>query len=812
MKYLLFILFLLLNTAILFVLDSRTVLPLPLGKFLSVQEGVWQNAEPANIDFNANIKLEGIQGKADVYFDERLVPHIFAEQENDAYFIQGFIHAKFRLWQMEFQTHAAAGRISEIVGDKAINYDKTQRRIGMVFAAENALAEMEKDPVSKSAIDAYTAGINSYIDRLNSSQLPIEYKLLGYEPEHWTNLKTALFTKQMTNNLAGYDRDFEFTNALKVLGEENFKILYSDLPDSLYPVIPKGTVYAAQNEPLTPPATADSLYYNRKDTIHLAEEFKSNPSNGSNNWVLAGSKTKSGKPILCNDPHLGLTLPSIWFEMQIHTPEYNSYGVSFPGIPGIVIGFNDSVAFGFTNAGRDVKDYYQIQFKDDSKKEYWFSNQWKKSNQRIELIKVKNKTTVQDTVAYTIFGPVLYDKSFKTDLTKDQAYALRWVSHDSSNILKMWLLLNRAKNYNDYLEAIGYFNVPGQNMIFASKSGDIALWQQANFPLRWKDQGLFVMPGTDSSYMWKGYIPQDQNPHSVNPTQGYLSSANQRPADSTYPYFIPGSYEVYRAITINRKLEGMFNATAEDMMSLQNNNYNVFAEQARPILFQYIDRTQLTAKELDYLNIVASWNLYSDALEKAPVCFNAWWDSLEVNVYHDELNMGSIPVIKPERFILLEAIEKDTSFKFIDDINTPELETLSMQVTSAWKKASTHLNTLEQNDKLTWGKYKNTTVYHLLKTNAMAFARTGLMNGGGVGIVNATQHDHGPSWRMIVELTTPTQAFGVYPGGQSGNPGSFFYDNFIDTWTAGKYYPLWVMNVNDFSDKRVKWKIHFSNN
>ena len=305
MKYVLFILFLLLNTAILFVLGSRTVLPLPLGKFLSVQEGVWQNAEPENIDFNANIKLQGIQGKADVYFDERLVPHIFAEQENDAYFIQGFIHAKFRLWQMEFQTHAAAGRISEIVGDKAINFDKTQRRIGMVFAAENALAEMEKDPVSKSAIDAYTAGINSYIDRLHSSQLPIEYKLLGYEPEHWTNLKTALFTKQMTNNLAGYDRDFEFTNALKVLGEENFKILYSDLTDSLYPVIPKGTVYAAQNEPLTPPATADSLYYKRKDTIHLAEEFKPNPSNGSNNWVLAGSKTKSGKPILCNDPHLG---------------------------------------------------------------------------------------------------------------------------------------------------------------------------------------------------------------------------------------------------------------------------------------------------------------------------------------------------------------------------------------------------------------------------------------------------------------------------------------------------------------------------
>jgi penicillin amidase len=171
----------------------------------------------------------------------------------------------------------------------------------------------------------------------------------------------------------------------------------------------------------------------------------------------------------------------------------------------------------------------------------------------------------------------MYDKSFKTDLTAEKAYSLKWVAHDTSNILKMWLLLNRANNYTDYLEAIGHFNVPGQNMIFASKSGDIALWQQGNFPLRWNDQGLFVMPGTDSSYMWKGYIPHEENPHGFNPVEGYLSSANQRAADASYPYFMPGSYEVYRAITINRKLAAMNNITAKDMQLLQNNNrFNLF--------------------------------------------------------------------------------------------------------------------------------------------------------------------------------------------------------------------------------------------
>jgi penicillin amidase len=810
MKYITFIFFLLISSALIFVLGTRNVLPLPLGEFLSVQEGVWQNATSVDASYDQNLQLEGLQGKTDVYFDERLVPHIFAEVENDAYFVQGYIHAKFRLWQMEFQTHAASGRVSEIVGEKAVDFDKTQRRMGMVFAAENALAEMEKDPTTKGAVDAYTAGVNSYIDKLQSSQLPIEYKLLGYKPEKWTNLKSALFTKQMTNNLAGFDKDFEFTNALKVLGEENFRILYSDLADSLYPVIPKGTIYEKPALAITAPESADSLYYKRKDTIQLAEDFKPNPSNGSNNWVLSGSRTKSGKPILSNDPHLGLTLPSIWYEIQIRTPDYNSYGVSFPGLPGVVIGFNDSIAFGFTNAGRDVKDYYQIKFKDDQRKEYWFNNEWKTSNQRIEQIKVKNQPVVLDTVSYTLFGPVIYDKSFKTTLSEDQSYALRWVAHDSSNILKMWLLLNKAKNYDDYRTAISYFNVPGQNMIFASKSGDIALWQQANFPLRWKDQGLFIMPGTDSSYMWKGYIPAEENPHSINPVQGYISSANQRAADSTYPYFIPGSYEVYRAITINRKLADMYNVTVDDMKALQNNNYNVFAEEARPILLQNVDRTLLSTEETKYLNLVESWNLMNDPKEKGTVGFIAWWDSLYTNVFKDELSQGKVPVVKPEKFVLLEALEKNSAFKFIDNINTPELETLTMQVTTALKQATKYLSNLEKENKIEWGVYKNTTVYHLLKTNAMPFARTGLLNGGGHGIINASQHDHGPSWRMVIEMTTPTNAYGIYPGGQDGNPGSRFYDNFIDTWTKGEYYKLWVMNDTDIQDKRVKWKMSFN--
>lgn len=814
MKYAVFFTSFLLNAAIVFLLGTRNVLPLPLGSFLSVQEGVWQNAEPVDINFNGDFKFSGLKGKVDVYLDERLVPHVFAEEENDAYFVQGFLHAKFRLWQMEFQTHAAAGRISEIIGDKAVSYDRNQRRMGMVFAAENALAAMQKDAQTISAVDAYTAGINEYISKLSYSDLPLEYKLLGYQPEKWTNLKSALFTKQMTQTLAGYDRDFEFTNALKLLGEDNFNILYPSLPDSLYPVIAKGTPYTSPSIALNPPSTADSLYFNRRDTAQYVEDgtlpYKPNPSNGSNNWAVSGTKTKSGKPILSNDPHLGLTLPSIWFEIQIKTPAFNSYGVSFPGLPGVVIGFNDSIAFGFTNAGRDVKDYHEIQFQDAKKEAYWFDSAWKKTTRRIEKINIKHAPAFEDTVAYTVFGPVVYDQSFKTSLTNEKAYALRWVAHDSSNILKMWMLLNRAHNYNDYLAAINHFNVPGQNMIFSSKSGDIALWQQGNFPMRWKDQGLFVMPGTDSSYMWKGYIPKEENPHSLNPVEGFVSSANQRAADSTYPYFIPGSYEVYRAIAINKALASMNNITVKDMQSLQNNNYNVFAEDARPILLKYIIQDGLTVNEKKYLSIIEDWNLSNEPGEMGATCFTAWWDSLHAVVFDDDLSVGETQLIKPEKFVLLEALERDSAFAFVDNINTPEKEDIFQQVTTAFKRAAVKLSQLDKEDKLIWAKYKNTTVYHLLKTNAMAFAREGLMNGGGNGIINATQHDHGPSWRMVVEMTSPVNAYGVYPGGQSGNPGSKYYDNFIADWTKGQYYKLWFMESAATDGKNCKWKLSFA--
>ena len=781
-----------------------------MGKFLSPQFGIWQNAEPTDQDFSADKKLAGLSGKAEVIFDERLVPHIFATDDGDACFVQGYLHAKFRLWQMEFQTYAAAGRLSEIVGEKAINFDKTKRRLGMVYAAKKLETEMEANPFTKKSIDNYTAGVNAYISSLKESELPIEYKLLDYKPEQWTSLKSALFIKLITETLAGSVDDLQLTSAKSFFSVDQLQILFPPIYDSLSAVVPNGTVFAPPSVVPVKPASADSLYPGKKDTAQLTDLFLPDKNNGSNNWAVAGSKTKSGSPILCNDPHLELSFPSIWYEMQMTTSTMNAYGVSFPGIPGIVIGFNDSIAFGFTNSSRDVRDYYKVKFKDDSKQQYWFNNNWTNSQIEIEKIKVRGKPDVQDTVAYTVFGPVMYDNSFPADSNqKDYNLAVRWAAHDPSNELLMWHYLDRAKNYDDYYNALQYFTCPAQNMIFASKKGDIAIWHQGRLPALWKSQGIYVMPGEDSSYMWQGYIPREENPHSINPERGFVSSANQRPADSAYPYYIPGNYDLYRGYTINKRLAALSNITPQDMMDLQNENYNAMAAMFRPVLLKYVDESKLDDSAGKMLAIVKTWNLKNDYAEKGPTVFNTWFDSLKVLIWNDEFAKTNTKGFFPADKTLVEALLRDSAFSYIDNITTPQKETLFDLVTEALQKASKTLQKEEREGKLDWGKIKNTTVYHLLKTSVMPFARTGLPIGGGRHIVNAAQHSHGPSWRMIVQLTDKTEAYGVYPGGQSGNPGSKYYDSFIDSWASGKYYLLWFMHAGDKTDKNVKWRMNF---
>lgn len=784
-----------------------------MGAFLSPQQGFWQNAEPAGKPASLDLNLPGLKGAVDVYLDERLVPHVFAEIEEDAIYVQGYIHAKYRLWQMEFQTHAAGGRLSELLGPgpegQILQYDRQMRRLGMVFGAKRALEEAEKDPDTRMIGNAYTAGVNAYISQLKESELPLEYKLLGYTPEPWTNLKTCLFLKYMSLDLAGPENDFELTNAKAVLPKDLFDKVYPITQDSLDPVIPKGTAFDTPAVKTVIPALADSLYFDAKQTVSI-ERTKPDRDNGSNNWAVSGAKTQSGRPILCNDPHLSLNMPSLWFEMQLHTPDYNAYGATFPGAPCVIIGFNDSVSFGFTNAMRDVRDYYSITFKDDTRSEYLYNGEWKSTVFTIDTFRVKGNPVYYDTVAYTVFGPVMYDSRFTglgVQRTDGKNYAVRWKAHDPSNELKFFYKMDRARNYDDYYEALQYLTCPGQNCLFATKSGTIALWQQATFPAKWKRQGDFIMPGTDSSFQWQGFIPRNENPHSVNPERGFVSSANQLPADTTYPYYIGGHHDLYRGKVINRYLSGMSGVTPDMMKQLQTENYNIFAETALPLLLKNIDVAVLDADEKKYLDIVSQWNKRNDPDEKGVAVFNSWFDSLEAVIWVDEFMAIPKPWDWPEQYTLIEGLLRDSVFAFTDNIKTPEVETLSQQVTAAFKSAVPALASLDKEGKLSWAKFKDAGIQHLLRQGPLS--RYHVPTGGGVHIINATKKFHGPSWRMIVHMTDETEAYGIYPGGQSGNPGSPYYDNFVNDWAAGNYYPLWVMKKSQANDKRVLAVLRF---
>ena len=815
MRVLPLVISLLVTIALVFALNTQWGSIPPIGKLLSPQHGFWQNAESVKNDFNDNLSFPQLKGKTDVYFDERLVPHVFAQHEEDLYFIQGYLHAKFRLWQMEFQTFAAAGRVSEVLGagadNRYLNYDRRMRRLGMIYAAEKSLEAAQKNPASKMQYDSYAAGVNAYIDDLTPAHYPIEYKLLNYKPEKWTPLKTALFLKYMSYDLAGKDDDFEYTNARTAFTKNEFEKLYPIAPDSLKPIVPKTveSPYPSKSiVDLTVPLIADSLYFTYKaDSFNNVNPDQPDKDNGSNNWAVAGSRTASGRPIICNDPHLGLNLPSLWYEMQLSTPEFTAYGVSFPGSPNIIIGFNNDIAWAVTNAGRDVKDYYELEVKDDNASEYKFNGEWIKTTSRPEVIKIKGTADLIDTVRYTEMGPIIYDARFPVDSAHTKFLAVRWKAHDPSNEGYTFYGLNHAKNYEDYLESIKHFTCPAQNFLFASKSGDIAIWQQGEFPAKWRRQGDFVMPGTDSGFLWKAMIPQGENPHLKNPTWGYASSANQLSADSSYPYYSGNYFPVYRGYIINRRLSEMNNITADDMKALQTDNYNVKAEFSKDILMQ-IDRSQLSPDEMQYFNIYAGWDLRNDPNSRGATVFNVWWDELSSAIYDDEFARSKLELPGINESTLVEALHKDSNYLFTDNINTPEKETLATQLVASLKKAVARLTTFEKEGRLEWGKFKDTRVDHLLKQ--VPFSRLHLPIGGGSGIINATKENHGPSWRMVVQLTDETEAYGVYPGGQSGNPGSKYYDMFVDNWAAGKYYNLWVMKAEQKGDKRIIAKMTFT--
>ena len=783
MKYIRLLVLSGLSLGIFYALNTKIGALPPLGKFLNPSAGIWQNE--TNESITGEVEIPGLQDQVRVHYDAQMIPHVFAQNEHDLYKAQGYLTAKHRLWQMEFQTYAAAGRLSEIFGEGALNYDRTERRRGMGYGADQSVAHMEKhDKEVLAFVQDYADGVNAYINQLHPEDYPVEYKLLDYAPEEWTTKKTALLLMYMTKMLAGRDDDLEYTNVLRLVGEENFNLLFPDFFEVTDPVIPKETDWSFIDVPQTEKPEKHALLDTIAETIE-----KPHPDNGSNNWAVSGAKSASGLPILANDPHLGLNLPSIWFVMQLSTPNHNAFGATIPGALAVISGFNQHIAWGETNATRDVIDWYKVEFNED-RTQYKYDEGWKDVSMRIEDIRIKGQKAYKDTVLYTHHGPVVFDKNFRSD-NERAGYAMRWIGHEGGNQQKTFLQLNKAKNYEDYADALQHWVTPSQNFVFASTEGDIALWIQGKFPNKWEGQGKFLMDGSLSENDWQSYIPQQFNAHTKNPTRGFVSSANQHPVDETYPYYVfNDGYETYRNRVINTYFNSKEKFSVADFKALQNNNYNLKASELVPYMLSQMDTSSLSDEEKGVYKEISTWTFNNDINEVGPSIWTLWYGHLEEMLW-DEFNDEQVALTTPYTYQTIHLLKTQGNNAFMDIVATEDkTEKANDLFLLSFKEAAEDLSKYKnENGDYTWGGYKGTYVGHLLQ-GLPAFSRFDIPIGGGRNIVNATSKNHGPSWRMIVEMTSPPTALGIYPGGQSGNPGSKFYDNFIDDWSVGEYHRL----------------------
>lgn len=788
-----------------------------LGRLFSPFEGFWQNGEGKLALPPTDLKLDGVTDEVNVVFDDNRVPHVFAKNDHDVYFAQGYLVARDRLWQMEFYTLAASGRLSEVVGERALELDRYNRRMGMADAAKKVYENGKTNKIFDEVLNAYTAGVNAYIKQLKYKDLPVEYKIIGYQPEEWSPYKTILMMMNMRNVLNGGSDDFRMTNILSKYGMDVVKDLFPDYPTNESPIIPTGTKWNFTPVPV-PPVPAQ-ITANLTATEAVAFSIPSpSPEIGSNNWAVGGEKSATGLPILANDPHLQLTLPSIWYQMQLSTPTMNVYGACLPGAPGVVIGFNKDVAWGVTNVGSDVMDFYQIKFKDKTKKEYWYNGAWKPTTMRVEEFVIKGKpASLKDTVYSTHHGPIVYNVASDKNLNQNVpvGHAMRWIALEKEGTdLMAFYYLNRAKNYDDYRKALSYYVAPAQNFIFASNQNDISITPNGKLPLKWKEQGKFIMDGSNPAHDWQGWIPVEQNPTVKNPPRGFVSSANQFSTDPTYPYYLGWKFAPSeRAIRINERLAMMQKATVDSLRLLQTDNFNVDARRLLPDLMKVMNADSSNMKN-DAFQTLVKWNMRNDANEVGATIFERWVRELRYAIWEDEFSMkDKVGLIYPSRDRTWEMIAKQPTAKWFDNINTKDKqETMQDIVKSSFKATIDSLTTKlgpMNAETWAWTKVKSTDINHLGRLPG--FGRQDIPNGGGATMVNATTEQNGPSWRMVVQLDKGwPKAYGLYPGGQSGNPASPFYDNMIDKWAKGELNELLFMKSKDEKSSHISGTMKIS--
>lgn len=784
----------------------------PLGDLLEPVGGFWTEAEVAVPLEYQRLTFAGLGSPVDVYRDAHAVPHVFAESDEDLFRAVGYLHASDRLFQMDLQRRVAFGRLAEVLGPSLVDTDVFLRELGLAWAAERSVEAMDEETFG--VLEAYAEGVNARIGEASPHALPLEFKLLNTRPEAWTPLDSVAFAKYMGWTLSGTFEDLElalFTDAYGAEAADELFPVETPLP---LPIIPEEgpAPSPARSAPLAAhvPAAARHLL---SRYAALSPLVRSAPDVGSNNWVVHGSRTDDGAPLLANDPHLGLTQPAIWYQVRLKSPRYDVYGVSLLGAPPVVLGFNEDVAWGFTNVGADVVDFFEEQVNPDDEDQYLYQGQWRDFELREEVIGVKGARSVPLTIRISVHGPVL--------TSHGQTVAMQWTGHRATNELRGLLAMNRASTWEAFREALEDFQVPAQNVVYADADGNIGIVVNGLYPLRKQGLGRLPVDGSSGDSDWLGFVPMDEVPSARNPTQGFLVSANQVPTGDAYPHYLGWSWaDRYRAARIQEVLNATEAATAEEMRALQLDHVSVAAREFVPLLLQAVEGepgggVSLHAQALAAVARLEAWDYEMDAEEVAPTLYWRWLSNYRQATFGDEWDAASLEDVGMPSVTVLEVLSKtEPASPWFDDVETPSPEARDDLLVRAFVQT---LDDLEEEigpvlAGWTWGEYHRIQLVHL--TGLEAFSSEALPRPGGsftVDVAHGSLTEEGllvtggPSWRLVVDFAPALaggapDAWGVYPGGQSGSPLSPHYLDLFDLWMAGEYQVLQLTTEDDFSD------------
>jgi penicillin amidase len=755
---------------------------------------------PTSLAEDQPVQLAGLADKVEVYFDRYGIPHIHAANWTDAARALGYVQAGDRLWQMDMFRRQASGATAEVIGKSGLESDILVRQLGIRRGCEELWRSDQIPPELRAELIAFAEGVNARMEELGKDGLPLFFKALGYEPAPWTPVDSLVFNKYMGWDQSGTHDDLWFGMIVEKLGVAAVEELWPlDRPyeePTVVTQVNRHTMPARRQPPLEGAAAA---YRAALEVISRARSPFRGLSYGSNNWAVDGTKTVSGKPILCNDPHLGFQLPSIWYSAHLCVGGKNVVGATFPGSPGVVVGHNDHIAWGVTNLQTDTVDYYVETIHPDNPRQYKHRGAWHELKRVSERIPVKGELDYLLDIDYTIHGPIINDKG--------RSIALCWTGLGPTTELLAFWEIQRAENLRQFLSALDKLTVPALNMIYADVEGNIAIHPCGAHPVRLRGQGRMPLEGASGDYDWQDFVPRSELPLAVNPDCHYVASANNRPAGIGYPHYLGWMWDCsYRKRRINELLAKADRLSIESMRPIQLDAYDKAAERFLPPLLSALPDDLGDPLANQAREELSKWDFVASGRTAGPAIWLRWFATYRASVWDDEWEARGVEKVhgswgfsgtngREPMIEVLEYLTREfpTSIWF-DDRRTPRRETRNDVALQSFLLAVQSLkNELGDSpqhwrwDQINKLRVRSLSGQDLLSRDGGPVPGTAytVNPGSNVGRVGG-----GASYRLIVDLADTERSIGVFPGGQSEIPSSPHYADQIPLWARGEYVPL----------------------